>query len=204
MIDYSFTNHAHRQLKKLPVNIQQHIIKSLEEKNGRCAILWPHGVLFRDAEAEMRKKMITADVVEAVIGLGPNLFYNSPMEACILVCDKEKKKEHREKMLFINAVNEVKRENAFSYLTDDHIAKIHKAFIGYKDIDGFAKVLPIKTVLANGGNMAISLYVHTKWNEQTDETEMSLSVLLKDWQKKSDRLRKGLSELIKDLSAEMK
>src|SRR3989338_2350469 len=176
---------------------QQHIIKSLDEKNGRCAILWPHGVLFRDAEMEMRKNMIEADVVEAVIGLGPNLFYNSPMEACILVCDKEKKKEHREKMLFINAVNEVKRENAFSYLTDDHIAKIHKAFIGYKDIDGFAKVLPIKTVLANGGNMAISLYVHTKWNEQTDETEMSLSVLLKDWQKKSDRLRKGLSELIK-------
>src|SRR3990167_6615416 len=100
----------------------------------------------------MRKKMIESDVVEAVIGLGPNLFYNSPMEACILVCNKGKKKDHREKVLFINAVNDVKRESAFSYLTDDHIVRIHKAFVAYKDIDGFAKVMSAKVVLANGGN----------------------------------------------------
>jgi len=100
---------------------QQHIIKSLDDKNGRCAILWPHGILFRDAEANMRKKMIESDVVEAVIGLGPNLFYNSPMEACILICNKGKKKDRQGKILFINAVNEVKRKNAFSYLADINI-----------------------------------------------------------------------------------
>jgi type I restriction enzyme M protein len=57
---------------------QQHIQKSLNEKNGRSISLWPHGVLFRDSEADMRKKMIEEDLVECVIGLGPNLFYNSP------------------------------------------------------------------------------------------------------------------------------
>jgi len=55
----------------------QHIIKSMNKKTGRCAILFPHGVLFRDAELEIRKKMINADVIECVLGLGPKLFYNS-------------------------------------------------------------------------------------------------------------------------------
>ena len=183
---------------------QQHIIKSLDEKNGRCAILWPHGVLFRDAEAEMRKKMIMADVVEAVIGLGPNLFYNSPMEACILVCNKGKKKDRREKIIFINAVNDVRRESAFSYLTDDHIAKIHKAFVGFKDIDGFAKVMSIKAVLANAGNMALSLYAHDQDNGKPSPKEVDLSVLLKDWQKNSDALRKDMAEMIDELSLEKK
>ncbi|MFN7840797.1 MAG: N-6 DNA methylase, partial [Pirellula sp.] len=59
----------------------QHIVCSLKPKSGRCAILFPHGVLFRDAEQEMRRKLIETDLIECVIGLGPNLFYNSPMEA---------------------------------------------------------------------------------------------------------------------------
>ena len=183
---------------------QQHIIKSLDEKNGRCAILWPHGILFRDAEAEMRKKMIESDVVEAVIGLGPNLFYNSPMEACILVCNKGKKKDRQKKILFINAVNEVKRESAFSYLTDEHIAKIHKAFIEHKDIEGFAKVAPVKDVLSHDGNMAISLYAHIQENGKTAEKEVSLNALLKNWQKGSESLRKHLAKMIGELSTGMK
>jgi len=185
-------------------SFQQHIIKSLDDKNGRCAILWPHGILFRDAEADMRKKMIESDAVEAVIGLGPNLFYNSPMEACILVCNRGKKKERQGKILFINAVNDVKRKSAFSYLTDEHITKIHKAFFGYKDIEGFAKVMSAKDVLSNNGNMAISLYAHEKNNGDSKREVTALSDLLKDWQKQSDFLRKDLSEMIKDLSVGIK
>jgi len=183
---------------------QQHIIKSLDDKNGRCAILWPHGILFRDAEADMRKKMIESDVVEAVIGLGPNLFYNSPMEACILLCNKGKKKDRQGKILFINAVNDVKRESAYSYLTDVQIVKIYKAFIGYKDIEGFAKVMPMKDVLSNNGNMAISLYAHDQTNGNSKSEDMNLSDLLKEWQKQSDLLRKDLSKMIDDLSVEIK
>lgn len=183
---------------------QQHIIKSLDDKNGRCAVLWPHGILFRDAEAKMRKKMIESDVVEAVIGLGPNLFYNSPMEACILVCNKYKKKDCQGKILFINAINEVKRKNAFSYLTDKHIRKIHQAFVGYNNIEGFAKVMSIKDVLLNNGNMAISLYAHTQENGKQSGVEISLSALLKDWQNQSHLLRKDLGKIIEDLSVEMK
>ena len=68
---------------------QQHILTSLTAK-GRCAVLWPHGVLFRNEEQAMRAKMVEQDWVEAVIGLGPNLFYNSPMESCIVICNRKK------------------------------------------------------------------------------------------------------------------
>jgi type I restriction enzyme M protein len=71
---------------------QQHMHKSLDEQNGRSISLWPHGILFRDAEADMRRKMIELDLVECVIGLGPNLFYNSPMEACLLITKTNKEK----------------------------------------------------------------------------------------------------------------
>lgn len=71
----------------------QHILASMDSKTGRCAILFPHGVLFRDEEREMRTRIIDADLIEAVIGLGPNLFYNSPMEACVVVCRSRKSAE---------------------------------------------------------------------------------------------------------------
>ena len=179
---------------------QQHIIKSLDDKNGRCAVLWPHGILFRDAESNMRKKMIESDVVEAVIGLGPNLFYNSPMEACILICNKGKKKDRQGKILFINAVNEVKRESAFSYLTDKHIKKIYKAFVDYSNIEGFAKVMSIKEVLMKNGNLNISLYV-SNVQETNGQKKIDLENLLQVWKKQSHCLQKDLKNLFEMIAS---
>lgn len=90
----------------------QHILASLRPGTGRCAILFPHGVLFRDEEHAMRRKLVEADVIECVLGLGPNLFYNSPMEACVVICRARKPSERRGKILFINALKEVTRERA--------------------------------------------------------------------------------------------
>ena len=73
----------------------QHILKSLDPKTGRCAILFPHGVLFRNEEAEMRRKLVESDLLECVLGLGPNLFYNSPMEACVVICRTQKPAERQ-------------------------------------------------------------------------------------------------------------
>ena len=72
----------------------------------------------------MRRKLIEADLIECVLGLGPNLFYNSPMEACVVICRTAKPKARKDKILLINAVNEVTRERAQSFLTDDHIERI--------------------------------------------------------------------------------
>ncbi len=137
---------------------QQHILASLSAK-GRCAVLWPHGVLFRNEEQAMRTKMIELDCVDAVIGLGPNLFYNSPMESCILVCNRNKPVARRGKVIFIDALNEVTRERAQSFLKPEHQQRILQACQAFKDESGFAKVATLADIAANAGNLSIPLYV---------------------------------------------
>ncbi len=119
---------------------QQHIIKSLKTESGRCVVLYPHGVLFHDSESEMRKKMIAEDAVDTVIGLGKNLFYNSSMESCLLVCHKKKPKERKDKIIFIDAKEEIRLERSAAYLKEEHIQKIADAYLNFEDIEGFAKV----------------------------------------------------------------
>ena len=137
----------------------QHILKSLDPKTGRCAILFPHGVLFRNEETDMRKRLVEADLVECVLGLGPNLFYNSPMEACIVICRTRKTRARRRRILFIDAVHEVARERAQSLLRPEHQQRILAAYHAFADVLGFATVVDIEQVLANGGSLAIPRYV---------------------------------------------
>ncbi|GHU89282.1 DNA methyltransferase [Clostridia bacterium] len=137
----------------------QHILKSLDPQTGRCAILFPHGVLFRTEENALREKLIRADLVECVIGLGANLFFNSPMEACIVICRASKAADRRGKILLINAVNEVTRKNAQSWLEDAHIKKIADAYANYKSVEGFAAVITIADAEKNNCSLSIPLYV---------------------------------------------
>lgn len=173
----------------------QHILASLDTKTGRCAILFPHGVLFRDEEKDLRTELVKSDLLEAVIGLGPNLFYNSPMEACIIICRTNKTPENRGKVLFINAVKEVTRKNAESFLEDEHIAKIANAYDDYESIAGFAKKATIKNIEDNGYSLSIPLYV----NEQTEvkqEEAYDLKTCCQDWLDSSNAMRKNYKELV--------
>jgi type I restriction enzyme M protein len=137
----------------------QHILKSMDPKTGRCAILYPHGVLFRNEEEEMRTKLVKEDLIECVLGLGPNLFYNSPMEACVVICRSRKTKDREGKILFIDAVKEVARQNAQSFLKPEHQFKILAAYQGFSDQPGFAHVATTDDVLAKDGDLSIPKYV---------------------------------------------
>ncbi len=137
----------------------QHIIKSLNKDTGRCVVLFPHGVLFRDSESEIRKKMIEADMVDAVIGLGKNLFYNSSMESCLLVCRMKKPKERKGKIIFINAINELRIDRTNAWLEPQHLKKIADNYWKFKNMDGFAKVVSKEDALENKGNLSVQLYV---------------------------------------------
>ena len=179
----------------------QHIQCSLASKTGRCAILFPHGVLFRKEEAEMRRKMIESDVIECVLGLGPNLFYNSPMEACVVICRKAKPKPRKGRILFINAVNEVTRERAQSFLTDDHIERIVAAYRDFRDEPGFTRVTTLEEIRANDGNLSIPLYVSqlptsVREESETYGTEDPLTAALSGWIESSAQMRKALSKLL--------
>ena len=117
----------------------QHILASMDKQTGRCAILFPHGVLFRDEEKEMRQKLVEMDKIECIIGMGANLFFNSPMEASIVICRSQKTDARKGKILFINAIKEVVRKNGESYLEDAHIEKIVSAYNNDEDVPFFSK-----------------------------------------------------------------
>ena len=154
----------------------QHILKSMDPQTGRCAVLFPHGVLFRDEEAGMRRKLIEADLVECVLGLGPGLFYNSPMEACVVLCQSRKSKGRQRRILFIDAVSEIARERAQSFLRPMHQQRILAAFKAFEEDPGFAAVATTDSVLANGGNLSIARYVKQVKPDAAAANEISLAV----------------------------
>ncbi|WP_081210511.1 type I restriction-modification system subunit M [Salegentibacter sediminis] len=176
---------------------QQHIQKSLDTENGRSISLWPHGILFRDSEAAMRRKMIEEDLVECVIGLGPNLFYNSPMEACLLIT-RTKKPEHKEgQILFINAVNEVRQEKTMGFLEQAHIDKIFNAYSNFDNEEDFAALVSKDEVLQNGGNMSVSLYARA--NKYDADKNESFAEAYDNWEKSSSKLKVSMEQLFETL-----
>lgn len=166
----------------------QHILLSMKQNTGRCAILFPHGVLFRNEERNMRENLVRSDLLECVIGLGPNLFYNSPMEACIVICRSKKPEKHKGQILFINAVNEVTRKNAQSYLESQHIEKIANAYEKFESDDDIAKKVSIRDIEKNDFSLSIPLYVKDP-STITVETVMTVQDSYDVWLRTSRRLR---------------
>lgn len=180
----------------------QHILKSMDPETGRCAILFPHGVLFRDEEDSMREKLVRSDLVECVIGIGRNLFFNSPMEACIVICRTKKPKDHVGHILFINAKNEVTRKNAESYLEQKHIDKIAGAYRDFKDIDGFARKVSMREIIDNGCKLSIPLYVFTDTAEKVLGEVANFEDALSDWMVSSSRVQDEYGKLLDLLGGE--
>lgn len=137
----------------------QHILSSMAPKTGRCAILFPHGVLFRDGEAEMRRRLVASDQIECVIGLGPGLFYNSAMEACVVICRSQKPAARQGHILLIDASAEISRDRAQSFLLPAHQARIVSAYNAFAGEPGFAAVVSVAEVLAAEGNLSIVRHV---------------------------------------------
>lgn len=137
----------------------QHILASMKPGSGRCAILFPHGVLFRDEEREMRKRIVEADLVDCVLGLGPGLFYNSPMEACVVFCRTQKPPARRGKVLVIDASREYGREQAQSLLRGQHIERIASAYAAWAPEVGFAEVATTEEIATRNFNLNIGQYV---------------------------------------------
>ena len=141
----------------------QHILASMDENNGRCAVLLPHGVLNRNEEAEMRKRHIESDNIDAIIGLGRNLFFNSGLESFILICSNRKPKERKGKILFIEAENYTHKEGKQAYLWPEDISKIVHAYNNLEDEVGFSKWVRIEDI--EDGNLNIKSYVKSASNK---------------------------------------
>lgn len=139
----------------------QHMVATTNMK-GMVGVVMPHGVLFRGAaEGEIRKGLLQEDLVEAVIGLPPNLFYGTGIPAAILVFNRAKAPGRKGRVLFIEASREFREGSAQNYLRDEDVAKIARTFHGFKDVDKYARVVPLEEIEKNDWNLNISRYVET-------------------------------------------
>ena len=172
----------------------------MKPDSGRCAILFPHGILTRDEESDMRKKLVQMDVVEAVIGIAKNLFYNSPMEACVVICRMNKSIERRGKVLFIDAKKLVTRKNSESYLENWHIQNIVDCYRDFKEVDGFSAIATIDEIIANNGTLGVPKYVRK--DDTANATADSIDNTLGDWMAGQAVMHEEYSALIEMISDE--
>jgi len=182
----------------------QHMIKSMAPKTGRMAVVLPHGVLFRMAkEGRIRRRILEMDILDAVIGLGQNLFYGTGLAACILVFRVKKAISHRNKILFIDASGEFKKGRAQNELLPEHVENIHSCYREYQDVKGLCRVVAIQEIRENDFNLNIPRYVEPVIEEESVSVEEALAHLKKSLEEAyaaEDRLKKLLidSELMQE------
>ena len=175
----------------------QHIIKSLCPINGRAIMLWPHGVLFRDQEKIMREAIIKSDIIDSIIGLGPNLFYNSPMESCLMLLRSNKTSNKKGKIIFINGVNQVTRIRSQSFLSNDNLNKILDAYNKPEENTDIARIVDIEELKMNSYNLSIPLYVSSDNKAYNDEDDYK--AIFKLWESNSKLIKNQRDEISNDL-----
>ena len=138
----------------------QHMLTSARPKSGRVAVVLPQGALFRPgAEARIRTHILKSNVVDAVIGLAPNLFYGTGLAACVLILRLDRQANEKGKVLFINGEQLYKRGRNQNTLESEHAQQLLNAYELFSDIDGLARVVDLDEIAGNDHNLNIPLYI---------------------------------------------
>ena len=177
----------------------QHMIKSMNS-TGRMTVVLPHGALFRkNAEGRIRKALLELDLLEAVIGLGPNIFYGTQLAACVMVFKQNKKKSKKGKVLFIDASDQVRVGRAQNYLEPEHVNQIFDWYKKYKDVENYVKIASKADLEENDYNLNIPLYVEKIIEDNLPSVDEALSDLKLAWEeslKAEKKFKKILKEFI--------
>jgi type I restriction enzyme M protein len=152
----------------------QHMIASMKPGTGRVGVVMPHGVLFRGgAEARIRQCLIEKDLLDAVIGLPPNLFYSTSIPACILVFRDTKPADRKNKVIFIDGSERLVKGKNRNSMTDEDISVLIEAYQTALDPDGpdfgaYVHVADFDEVKANGFDLNIGRYIKKAAAEVAD------------------------------------
>ena len=179
----------------------QHMIKSMNS-TGRMTVVLPHGALFRKgAEGEIRKALLEEDLLEAVIGLGPNVFYGTQLAACVMVFKQLKEEKKRDKVLFIDASEQVRVGRAQNFLEKEHVSQIYEWFQGYQDVENYVKLASLDDIQENDFNLNIPLYVEKIIEDNLPSVEEALADLKRAW-KASQAAEEKFKTILKDFTTE--
>lgn len=161
----------------------QHMIKSMGT-NGRMTVVLPHGALFRKgAEGKIREALLKKDLLEAVIGLGPNIFYGTQLAACVLVFKQQKEKSKQGKVLFIDGSKQVRVGRAQNFLEPQDVQQLFDWYIAFSDVENHVKTVKLDTIKENDYNLNIPLYVEKVIEDNLPSVEDALIDLKQAWSK---------------------
>lgn len=160
--------------KKADLMFLQHMIASLKD-DGVMATVMPHGVLFRGGQEKViREGIVRDDLIEAIIGLPPKLFYNTGIPACIIVINKNKPEHLKNKILFINADREYGEGRNQNFLRPEDIEKIVTVFEEKKEIPKYSRLVDIKEIEENDFNLNIRRYVDNSPDPEIEDVRAHL------------------------------
>lgn len=173
----------------------QHMIKSMNS-TGRMTVVLPHGALFRKgAEGRIREALIQQDMLEAVIGLGPNIFYGTQLAACVMVFRQIKAADKKNKVLFIDASDQVRVGRAQNFLEPEHVTQIFDWVKAFSDVENYVKVATLDDLKENDFNLNIPLYVEKIIEDNLPSVEEAMADLKDAWVRSQEAEEKFLEIL---------
>lgn len=138
----------------------QHMVKSMDKKNGRCAVVLPQGVLFHGGrEGEIRKQLIESDKLECVITLVSGLFYSTGVSACILILNNNKEQGHKEKVCLIDASKIYTAQRAQNTMTEKDVDEVYDLFKNYESVIEKSKVVSIEDIKLKEYTLSVNSYI---------------------------------------------
>jgi type I restriction enzyme M protein len=154
----------------------EHMVASMKPDSGRVAVVMPQGVLFRGGqEKEIRQRMLEAGLFDAVIGLPPNLFYNTSLPACVLVLRAASRPGREQHVLFVDGSKRFVKRGARNEMERDDVDAIAKAVVAGEDPDGAGGValalVPLSEIELSGWDMNIGRYARGEACEEIDLEE---------------------------------
>ena len=175
----------------------QHMITSMND-NGRMAVVLPKGVLYRKGiEGKIRKNLLEQDLIESVIGLGPNIFYGTQLAPCLLILRRNKEKSKKNKILIIDASDQIIIGKSQNYLEKSHIEKIFNIYSNFNDLTDFSRIVTLNNIKNNDYNLNISLYIERLIQENLKSHEIAFNDFEKAWESSED-IEENFKQLLKN------
>jgi type I restriction enzyme M protein len=175
---------------------------SLNER-GKMAMVIDTGAVSRGSgnqgsnrERDVRKVFVERDLIEAVLLLPENLFYNTTAPGIIMVLNKVKKHSHQ--ILLINASNEFLKGRPKNYLGEENVKRIADAYLGWQEVEGLSKIIKLDEAIRNDYNLSPSRYVSSNNKEEVLPLDEAV-VLLSEAEEERQAVDKELKEVLNKL-----
>jgi type I restriction enzyme M protein len=171
----------------------QHMVASMAHRTGRMAVVLPQGALFRKgAEGAIRSQLLEQDLIEAVIGLAPNIFYGTGLAPAVVILRRSKPRAHKGKVLIVDASTLLRKGRAQNYLDPEHAQQIVAWVRAFKSVEDRAKAVSLDEIKAEDWTLNISRYVLPPVGEDIPplpEAVAAFKQALADARVAEDRLR---------------